>query len=129
MAGLEQLCSVLIAEFDLNGGLLHGNAGLYRVTAAKSATLWELFSQPHVETLLTTVPDCDERIHSGLMTARGPGDTMVGLTGSIYRDADRILVVAGYDMNESETLAQSLLDLNNRINVAYRELARIQPKT
>jgi len=128
MAGLEQLCSILIAEFDVSGGLLDGNAGLYRVTAAKSASLWELFSQPQAETLLTAVPDCDGRIHSGLMTARGPGDTMVSLTGSIYRDADRILVVAGYDMNEFEALAQSLLSLNNRINVAYRELARTNRK-
>jgi diguanylate cyclase (GGDEF)-like protein len=62
------------------------------------------------------------------MTVRGAGDTMVSLTGSIYRDADRILVVAGYDMNEFETLAQSLLDLNNRVNVAYRELARTNRK-
>jgi len=53
---------------------------------------------------------------------------MVSLTGSIYRDADRILVVAGYDMNEFEALAQSLLSLNNRINVAYRELARTNRK-
>ena len=128
MTGLEQLCSVVIAEFDGSGGLLRGNAGLYRVTAAKSASLWELFSQPQAETLLTAVPDCDGRIHSGLMTARGPGDTMVSLTGSIYRDADRILLVAGYDMNEFEALANSLLDLNNRVNVAYRELARTNRK-
>jgi two-component system cell cycle response regulator len=128
VTGLEQLCSVVIAEFDGSGGLLHGNAGFYRVTAANSASLWQLFSQPQAETLLTAAPDCDGRIYSGLMTARGPGDTMISLMGSIYRDADRVLVVAGYDMNEFEVLTRSLLDLNNRVNVAYRELARTNRK-
>jgi two-component system cell cycle response regulator len=124
-AGIETLSSVVIAEFDRDGQFIHGNVGLHRIAASNVVSIWQLISQPHPDTLINAVPDSDGRVHCGLITVRGPGESMVSLTGSIYHDADRILLVAGYDMNEFEAQTQSWLSLNSQVNVAYRELGRI----
>jgi diguanylate cyclase (GGDEF)-like protein len=124
LAGLEQLCSVVIAAFETTGELIKGNAGLYRITAGEPVGLWDLVTQPRPDTLMDAPADHDGRVYAGLITARAAGDTMVSLTGSIYRESGGILLVAGYDMNEFESLTHSLLELNNRVNAAYRDLAR-----
>ena len=118
---LEPIDSVVIAEFDHQGLLLRGNAGLRRLAGAQPVSLWQLLSRPDVSELLaSTTRGC---IYNGLLSINGAGDSMVTLTGSLHRSADRLCLWAGFDMNEFETLSTSLLALNDEVNVAYRALA------
>ena len=101
----------------------YGNAGLRRV-AGESCSLWQLMTQPHPDTVVNAEPDREGRLRSGLITVRDRNGGMLTLNGEIYREADRIVLVAGYDMQEFEALSTSLLELNEEINGAYRDLAR-----
>jgi diguanylate cyclase (GGDEF)-like protein len=47
---------------------------------------------------------------------------MVTLLGAVYVEASRIILVAGYDMDEVESTSASLLELNHELTIAYREL-------
>ncbi len=123
-AAFESISSVVIAVFDNRGRMLHGNAGLHRITAQATPTFWQLITQPAPDTVLDAPADALGRIYSGKLTARGHGLSMITLTGTIYREAERVVLIAGYDMNEFEALSTSLLELNDEINNAYRELAR-----
>jgi two-component system cell cycle response regulator len=120
----QALSSVVIAEFDRCGKLLHGNAGLLRLNVETPISIWQLVTQPLPDSILNVLPDSDGRIYSGIITIRGPGQSMISLTGAIYLEPNRILLLAGYDMNEFEAMAATLLELNEEITQAYRNLAR-----
>ena len=120
----EAIGSVVIAEFDPAGQLLHGNAGLQRITAGQPMSLWQLITQPNFDTVLGAPADSAGVIYAGLLTAHSSSGAMLTLTGAIRRHADRIHLVAGYDMDEVEALSDSMLALNEDLNQAYRELAR-----
>ncbi|MCU7376227.1 GGDEF domain-containing protein [Paucibacter sp. O1-1] len=123
-SAFEAINSVVIAEFDSSGRLVHGNAGLHRITTGEPTSLWQVITHPHVESILASTPDPSGVMYSGLLTAQGADGSMLTLTGAIYRRGDRIRLLAGYDMEEFEALAASLLALNEDLNHAYRELAR-----
>lgn len=120
----ESVGSVVIAEFDRDGTLLNGNAGLHRLTTEYPVSLWQLLTQPQPGTVMHAPPDSNGRIYSGLLTVVGRNGAMITLTGAIYCEADRIQLVAGYDMSEVEALSSSLLELNGELTDAYRELAQ-----
>jgi diguanylate cyclase (GGDEF)-like protein len=120
----EAISSVVIAEFDRCGKLLHGNAGLHRLNVETPLSIWQLVTQPLPDAFLNVSPDSNGRIYSGIMTVRGLGQSMISLTGAIYSESNRILLLAGYDMDEFDALAAALLELNEENNQAYRRLAR-----
>ena len=122
-AAFETIDSVVIADFDPAGQLLDGNAGLRRLCGVQPVSLWQLLTQPPVAALLAAAPDAGGRVHTGLLTARGPDDTMVTLRGAVLRTAAGLHLVAGYDMQEFEAVSASLLVLNDEVNDAYRALA------
>jgi diguanylate cyclase (GGDEF)-like protein len=122
-SSLEAIDSVVLGEFDPAGQLLHGNAGLRRITAGQPTTLWQLITQPRLDALLSSPPDAAGVLYSGLLTAQSAGGSMLTLTGSIRRQGNRVHLLAGYDMNEFESLSVSLLALNEDLSQAYRDLA------
>ncbi len=122
-SAFEAIGSVVIAEFDLAGQLLHGNAGLQRITAGQSTSLWQLVTHPNVDSILASPPDPAGVVYAGRLTAQSADGSMLTLTGKIIRQGDRIRLLAGYDMNEFEALSVSLLALNDDLNQAYRDLA------
>lgn len=123
-AAVEGIDSIVLADFDATGQLLRGNAGLRRLSREPALSLWQLLSQPDIGALMACPGQGSDPIYAGLMTVRGAGDSMVSLRGALYRSGSGLHLVAGYDMQEFETLSASLLALNAEINDAYRELAR-----
>jgi len=123
-SAFESIDSVVIAEFDPAGRLLHGNAGLHRLTAGQPTSPWQLITHPNVDSILCSPSDPAGVLYKGLLTAQSTGGWMLTVTGTVYRQGDRICLLAGYDMNEFEVLSASLLALNEDLNLAYRELAR-----
>ncbi len=123
LGATEAINSIVIGHFDPAGQPQGGNAGLRRLTGGQPVTLWQLLTQPAVTALLAVPPDSQGCLHAGLMTVRGAQDIMVTLHGRLYRTAEGLRLVAGYDMQEFEALSASLLALNGEINDAYRALA------
>lgn len=123
-AAIERIDSIVLADFDTAGQLLRGNAGLRRLAQEPTLSLWQLLSQPDIGALMACPRLGSDPIYAGLMTARGAGNSMVTLRGALYRSQSGLHLVAGYDMQEFETLSASLLALNLEINEAYRKLAR-----
>ena len=120
----EAIDSIVIADFDRAGQPLGGNAGLRRISPGAPVSLWQLLTQPAPGSLIDAPADRRGQVYAGLFTARGPADAMVTLNGTLHRTASGLHLVAGYDLQAFESLAQSLLALNEEVNLAYRSLAQ-----
>jgi|GEM_PF-2279172 len=121
---LESISSVVLAEFDRAGHLLHDNEGMRRLCADSDERPWHLFTQPHLDDLVQALPDAQGRVHAGLLTASTRSLPMLSLTGELRVDSDALWLVAGYDMAEFHALSSSLLVLNDELGAAYRDLTR-----
>lgn len=121
----EAIGSVVIAEFLLDGKLVHGNAGFHRLCPAGRFPTWHLFTQPRLDELATAQADSSGVVHQGLIAVVDVEGETRTLSGTVFCDGDRLLVVAGYDIDEFERISDSLLDLNAQLDSTQRDLVRI----
>lgn len=116
--------SVVIADFDRTGRLIGGNAGLRRLIGRRTPTLWQLVVQPAVDGLMNSPPAADGSVYAGYFTVRRGDRPEVTLEGTFYLVEGRFRLIAGYDMDQYESMSTSLLALNDEVTTAYRELAK-----
>ncbi len=119
----DAIASVVVADFDLSGSLLRGNAGLRRLAGGSLATLWQLIAHPAVDELLSTPAAGDGTLHRGLFTVRRHDRMEITVEGALVRRAGGLRLVAGYDMDQIDAMTSSLLALNDEMTDAYRALA------
>lgn len=116
--------SVVIAEFDNQRRLLRSNAGMRRLCERCSTSPWDLFTQPRLDALLLLPPCASAPVHAGPLAASTDNQVMISLDGQVYREQDRLVVVAGYDLVEFEQMSSTMLELNDSLTQAYRDLSR-----
>lgn len=121
----DAISSVLIAEFLLDGKLVRGNAGFRRLCPTGRIPTWQLFTQPRLDELATAQADPHGIVHQGLIAAADAEGETRTLSGTVFCDGDRLLVVAGYDIDEFERISDLLLDLNAQLDSTQRDLVRI----
>lgn len=121
---IKEIDSVVVARFAMDGRLLAGNAGFSRLYRGTELRPWQLLTRPRFDELARAEPDAHGRIHTGKLTLGEPDGKMRTLIGNVYTDGQAILMVAGYDIHELEQMADALLDLNNQLDAAHRELVR-----
>lgn len=121
---VDELTSVVIVRISADGVVQHANAGFRRMLDGTRLSPWQLFSQPRLDELLARTPGADGSVHHGRMTAGDSGGTMRTLTGTVYRDGPTLLLFMGYDIDELERLPAQLLELNDQLDEAERELVR-----
>jgi diguanylate cyclase (GGDEF)-like protein len=120
----DAMSSVLIAEFRPDGQLVRGNAGFRRLCDNSSLPNWHRFTQPRLDELSIAPPDAQGVIYEGRLTVGDVEGEMRTLTGTVYGDDGSLLIVAGYDIEEFEASSSLLLDLNNQLDLAQRDLVR-----
>jgi diguanylate cyclase (GGDEF)-like protein len=120
----DGMSSVLIAEFRPDGQLVRGNAGFRRLCDNSSLPNWHRFTQPRLDELSIAPPDAQGVIYEGRLTVGDVEGEMRTLTGTVYSDDGSLLIVAGYDIEEFEASSSLLLDLNNQLDLAQRDLVR-----
>jgi two-component system, cell cycle response regulator len=121
---IERIDSVVVARFAMDGRLLSENTGFSRLHRGTGLRPWQLLTRPRLDELARAQPDAQGRIHSGKLTLGDPEGGMRTLIGNVYANGEEILVVAGYDIHELERMADALLELNNQLDVAHRELVQ-----
>lgn len=122
---IQRLESVVIARFAVDGAVLSENAGFARLHSGTQLRPWQLLTRPRFDELAHAKPDADGRVHSGKLTVGNPEGKMRTLIGNVYTDGREFLIIAGYDIHELEQMADALLDLNNQLDAAQRELVRL----
>jgi diguanylate cyclase (GGDEF)-like protein len=120
----DSMTSLVIAEFGVDGQLLHGNAGFRRLCAGSSMPSWYIFTQPRLDGLVRAPADENGVVYQGLITLGDADGEMRTLSGTIHCGNDRLLIVAGYDINEFEATSDLLFDLNNQLDLTHRDLVR-----
>ncbi len=123
LRALEAMTSVVYAKFDRGGQLLRSNAGFRRLLPG-ALSPWHLITQPALDTLVQCTPDPQGVVYQGLITVGNPQGEMYTLTGTVYVKGDHVELLAGYNIDEFETSARQLLELNVALGETQRELAR-----
>jgi diguanylate cyclase (GGDEF)-like protein len=115
----HDLLAVATAAIDENGTLLEANAGFLRLVDAPGQTATGLnaaqfFIQPRFSALARAVARPDGEVFRGLLTiGKFPGSTQT-LSGRIWRNGSRLLLLAEYDVADLERLNKSVLEINER---------------
>jgi len=131
---LSQLRAVVAARLDHHGVLKEANAGFLRLTpqrdtSAVGTRVAQLFVQPNFVSLQNAAAAADGQVHSGLMTLGDVAtDETRTLRGRVWRDDDELRVLAEYDIDELQTLASRMLELNRDYAAAQFELAQTNMK-
>lgn len=121
---INKLDSVVVVRFAMDGRLLAENAGFSRLHSGTGLRPWQILTRPRFDELARAEPDPKGRIHSGKLTLGEPDGGMRTLIGNVYTNGEEILIIAGYDIHELEQMSDALLDLNNQLDVAHRELVQ-----
>lgn len=119
----QRMTSVVIAEYDREGNLMRGNSGFSRLFGENLLARWHVFTQPRLDELALSSVAADSVLYEGLISLGDPEGNMRSVSGVVYGNPDSVLVVAGYDIEELESSLTLLLDLNNQVDLAQRELA------
>jgi diguanylate cyclase (GGDEF)-like protein len=120
----DTMSSVLIAEFGPDGELRSANAGFRRLCVNSSLPNWYQFTQPRLDELANGAPNQDGLVYQGRLTVGDAEGEMRTLTGGVYSHDGHLMIVAGYDIDEFESIAELLLDLNNQLDSLQRDLVR-----
>ncbi len=123
-AAVDAIESIVVVRLARSGAVLHENAGFSRLHAGTDMQPWQVFTRPGFGELAGMEPDAEGRIYTGRLTVGDPQGKMRTLIGSVYAAGDEILVVAGFDIIELERVSNMLLELNDQLDAAHRELVR-----
>jgi two-component system cell cycle response regulator len=124
---LDRLLSVAVATIGFDGALIDGNAGFVRAFGLAAGTcrgspVGCFFIHPNWATLSRAVPGEAGEVFSGLMTVGDRNQRMRSLRGRVWREADRLCLVAEYDVVELERIADIFKDLSHESIMAQRAL-------
>jgi diguanylate cyclase (GGDEF)-like protein len=124
---LRNLTAVAAAVLDLDGACLDANLGFALLldrdalpSAAEPVAQW--FQQPSFRALREATAQGEP--YAGLLSFGDGVRFLRTVRGEVQRRADRLLLLAEYDIADLERLAASVTHLNERLAEAQRELVR-----
>ncbi len=120
---LDAIESVVVAVFNADMTLRHGNAGLHRLLCDENTSAWQLFAEPMLSRF-DLPAEGTQLCFEGLITVNGPGDRMSSLHGRIEADPQGFRIVAGYALDDILNATDTLMELNSALVTTQRELAR-----
>jgi PAS domain S-box-containing protein len=126
---LMLLSSVAVAIVAEDGKLLEANTCFMKIisedgNAVMGSQVAEYFIQPNFATLLNERAGVDGKIYSGLLTIGQYSELTRSFNAQIWRDETLLQVWAEYDLEEMESVDDTLFDLNRDYANAQLELAR-----
>jgi two-component system, cell cycle response regulator len=126
----EALFAIVTATIDAGGILLEANAGFLRLVSPRSIDerVSQCFIQPEFITLMRAKADAARQVHQGLLTIGDRLGRARSLQGRVWRENERLRVLAEYDIAELEQLYDTVLALNREYANAQIELAQINRK-
>jgi diguanylate cyclase (GGDEF)-like protein len=124
---VDRLLSVAVATIGSDGALISANAGFLRAFGLATETclgspVGRFFIQPDFATLSNAAPGAGSEVYRGLLTVGDRNGTTRSLRGRVWREADRLCVLAEYDIVELERIADILEGLSQESVMAQRAL-------
>lgn len=131
-AFLQELGSVVIALLDENGTVIAANRGFLQLAPPPDTSdqPWDvraLFVNPRLEDIQALVPyhGGSLLLYRGILNVALDGEPCRSLQGHIYRwQQGRLLVAAEYDVEGLEILGATVMQLNEELAEAQRQLLR-----
>ncbi|WP_058554005.1 GGDEF domain-containing protein [Thiohalocapsa sp. ML1] len=124
---LRHLSAVAVAVLDLDGRCLDANRGFAYLldrdappAAPESVAHW--FQQPSFHALRDATADGEP--FTGCLSFGDGASFLRSVQGEVRRRDDRLLLLAEHDIAELERLSATVLQLNERLAKAQRELVR-----
>ncbi len=127
---LNSLVAVVVAFVGEDGRLLQANRGCRRILdiADENRPLGEdirgFFIHPTFAQLLDMPAEGGRPIYEGILNVGDINTHCRSLIGAVHRRGHRLLVVGEYDVVEMERLNAQVMDLNEQLASAQRDLSR-----
>ncbi|MFA5242737.1 MAG: ATP-binding protein [Sulfuricella sp.] len=124
---LRELSALVYAVCDGNGVLLDANRGFLMLGErdAMPAGEWDvsgLFVNPPFSRLAATLSE-DGVAYRGILNI-GPLSAVYSVHGMVYREGERLFLVAEHDVRELSRLNRSVIELNEEMAQIERDLVR-----
>ena len=126
---VHSLLSVATATMDLSGTLIEANGEFLRLIGASGvagAGVARNLVQPGFHDLARSVPGHSGQIYDGLLTITDVNAVSRTLHARIWRDAERIWLVAEHDVAGMERLNSTVLELNQECAQAHLQVVQSQ---
>jgi len=132
-AFLDPLNAVAYAVLTEKGKLLHANHGFLRILNATSEgssreDIGSFFVHPSFAQLLSVVSETAGPIYQGIINVGNKATFCRSLKGMVYRRGHQLLLIAEHDVVEMEALNAQVIELNEDLATAQREIARSNRK-
>lgn len=123
---VSELTSVAVAKIALDGRLLSTNAGFDGLFPGDPETVDEAFHRPRFGELVDRARAAQpgETIHEGALTIGPADDPGVTLRAWVRVEDGAFLLVGEHDTSKLETVTRQIMDLNEELSRAHRELER-----
>lgn len=117
--------SLLIGVFRLDGTLVYANAGMQVLldTEKGDHSPSDYFVNPSFQRL-ASLPDDENPIFEGLLTAGNGYDISRTIIAKVFRDTRQMLIIGEYDVLELDRLNRQLIESNREINNLQRQLIK-----
>jgi len=131
---LEPLTAVVLALVAENGQLLHANQGCRRILSQigyspnPGGDISGFFVHPNLAELLAIQGDPMHPIYEGIINVGDVRAHCRSMIGVVYRQKDRLLVIGEYDVAEMEMFNAQVIQLNEQLASAQRDLSRANRK-
>lgn len=130
---LDPLNAVAFATLTEKGELLHANRGFLRILNATSADgqtedIRSFFVHPSFSELLSIDSAADGPAYHGIINVGNNLTFCRSLKGVVYHRDHQLLLIAEYDVVEMEALNAQVIELNEELATAQRELVRSNRK-
>ncbi len=131
---LRNLSAVICASISLGGKVIDSNKGFNFIANldGDSPQLWNvqsLFIQPQFsEFLADEKNDGSKPIYQGILNIGDPATTTRSVNGVVYRIGKILFLMAEFDIVDYERLAATVLELNDELAQAQRDLVKVNQK-
>jgi signal transduction histidine kinase len=128
---LQSLLTVATATVDVAGSLVEANGEFLRLAGPSTAvgtTIVHHFIQPSFHYLVTSFPGQSGQIYDGLLTIVDDHEVTRTLHARIWRDSQRLWLVAEHDVVGMERLNSTVIELNRDYALAQLEVVQSKIK-
>ena len=119
---MQESSSQVLGVFDCHQKILYANRGLLDIVGDDVESAANYLVNPTFEQLLSTEPDDEHKVFSGIATLGNGLEINISLLAHCFVENEKLIVYGEYDVCELNHLNNTVLDQNITINNLQREM-------
>jgi diguanylate cyclase (GGDEF)-like protein len=129
-AFLRNISAAVVVIVDADGFLMDANLGFAKLigkaqTDNTGMDVRQYFVQPSFYEISSIYgEDPGTPLYEGLLNIGDPDISCRSFTGSVFREANKLLIIGEYDIDEMEQLSATVIQLNDEMTQLQRDLVR-----